>query len=218
MRNGLRSVPSAAFLATALLLVSGCGASGGSEDAGGTTTSVAVTTTKAAATTTAVTDGTTTTTDAPTTTAESATPGSGDGVCPALKIINGYEAETRGAITRPWSELQPIFVDGTDDVINAYDDAIAAADPTLAADLTTLRDHRTHGRPCEFIGFARGVQRQAGRTAGPARGRCGRPAARRLLPIHLRVRHQRGRRRSRRLTEVSGRRSTPRSSRGWRRR
>ena len=47
------------------------------------------------------------------------------------KLING------GA---EWSEIQAFFVDKTDDVLAAYDDAIAT-NPDVADDLTTLRDY-----------------------------------------------------------------------------
>lgn len=125
-----------AFLA---FLLAGCGASGGGSDAAGSTTSVTAGSGDEPTTTGAV-QTTTLETDESTTPGESTTTAGGGEVCSALEVIKGYEAETRGSATAPWSELQPILIDGTPAVIAAYDDAIAAAEPDLAADLKTLRD------------------------------------------------------------------------------
>lgn len=135
MQTGLRPISFIILLAASLGLLTACGASGGSDVAQVSTT----TTTAAAATTTSVTTVTEPTTTAETTAETPTAGGEGPDLCAALKRISDFDATTEDAATRTWAEAQQTLVDGTKGSLGAYDDAITAANPDLAADLTTLR-------------------------------------------------------------------------------
>ncbi len=121
----------------ALLLLAGCGASGGDDEAGpttddGSTTEVETPTTEEAPTTEV---------ETPTTEA-SPDPGADDDVCEPLLTVSEYDERT-GDLVRggtPWPELQAFFVESIEEVVAAYDEAISLADYELAEHLTVLRD------------------------------------------------------------------------------
>lgn len=134
-------------LVVSLLLVTGCGASGGDDDASPTTEGDTPTTEADVPTTD---EAPTTEVETPTTddTTETTTGGGGDGgaVCDALQDISDYDQRSSELISggAEWPEIQEFLVDSTGSVVEAYDRAIDAADEDgngdLAEDLTVLRD------------------------------------------------------------------------------
>jgi len=111
----------------AALVLAGCGTSSGSD------ASEEPTTTKAEATTT-VPDDTTEVEDPTETTAPA-----GDDICVPLKVLSDYDIESARLISvGDWSAIQAYFVEETEPVLAAYDDAIAM-DTDLTADLEELR-------------------------------------------------------------------------------
>jgi hypothetical protein len=126
-------------LAVGTLLLGACGTSGGDD----------ASTTKADATTTSPTaDETTATTEdgdatEPTDTTDTPVGDGGDEggeICGPLKVLSDFDAES-ARITQAgdWPDVQAFFVDHTDEVLAAYDDAIAL-DSEVTDDLEQLRD------------------------------------------------------------------------------
>jgi hypothetical protein len=112
------------------LVLAGCGTSSGSDAAGGTTT------TKAQATTTAASEVTDTTEAAAPT--ETTAPAEDD-ICVPLKVLSDYDiASARLIAVGDWTAIQAYFVEKTDAVLAAYDDAIAI-DSEVTDDLKELR-------------------------------------------------------------------------------
>jgi len=136
----MRTVARAGLAASVVLSLglAACGSSGGS-DAAPAKTTIASTAAKGAggdATTTTAGSGneSSSTTTAPAT--------GGDAICTPLKKISDFDLETAAALKaqKPWPEVQATYIHDTQDVLGAYDEAIAAAEPDIAADLKTLRD------------------------------------------------------------------------------
>lgn len=126
-------------LAAAALLV-GCGTSGGDDAADTTTTekSAVTTTDPGSDTTETTTDDSTDTTEVETTEAEGPTDG-GDEICAPLKVLSDFDIDSAELINSgDWPATQAFFVESTDDVLAAYDDAIAM-DTDLADELEALR-------------------------------------------------------------------------------
>ena len=126
-------------VAIAAVLLSGCGASGGSDAADDTTTSAAD-----AATTTSLSDEVsnteadeTTTTEAEATTTSAAT--GGDAICAPMKALSESDAEANQLVASgDWSKIKAFYVGQTDDIVAIYDEAIAL-DTEITAELETLR-------------------------------------------------------------------------------
>ena len=144
----MRTVVRTGLVAAALLSVTltACGSSGGSDAA---PAKADATTTSAAkpgsdrSTTTSAGDETTSTDGSDDQTTTSAAPADGgEAICTPLKKISDFDLETAAALKaqKPWSEVQATYIHDTQDVLAAYDEAIAVAPADLAADLKTLRD------------------------------------------------------------------------------
>jgi hypothetical protein len=135
-RTTPRLVALLAAAAVAFVLV-GCGASGGSDaDDSSTTTAEA--------------EGTTTTRAADTseTTEAASEDADGEGICAPLKVLSDYDAESAQLVDDgDWGAAQDYFVNSTDDVVAAYDDAIDL-DTDLTDDLVILR--RVTEKTAEF--------------------------------------------------------------------
>lgn len=123
----------------AFLALAGCSSSGGED---------ATTTTEARATTEAATDTEPTETTEPDTTetterdtTETTDGGEAGEVCDALQAISDYDVASGELVNggADWPELQAFFVDNTESVLAAYDDAIAA-DSEVTDELIVLRD------------------------------------------------------------------------------
>lgn len=125
------SLRAALLVSIACLLFAGCGASGGDDAADEPTT------TKAEATTTTETDTTEVdTTDVETTEVDD--PEGGE-ICEPLQVLSDFDSESAELIDEgDWPTIQAYFVEHTDDVLAAYDDAIAL-DTELSSDLEELR-------------------------------------------------------------------------------
>lgn len=125
-------------LATAALLLAGCGTSSGSDASEDPTTTAAE-----KSTTTATDDATTTEAEAPTTTeadGPTTTVASGDGICAPLKALAASDAEANALVAGGnWPEIQAFYVDQTDDIVAIYDEAIAF-DTEITPELETLRE------------------------------------------------------------------------------
>ncbi len=139
----MRRLP--ALLAASLLLVLGAaGCSSSSSDDAATTTAPTTVAGGDESTTTEATDTTDTTeaADDSSSTTDAEVTDADDAGCAALKKISDFDVESSKLINggAEWSEIQAFFVDKTDDVLAAYDDAIAT-NPDVADDLTTLRDY-----------------------------------------------------------------------------
>ena len=124
--------------AVAALLLAGCGTSGGDDASDSPTTTKADTATTAPedTTTEAEVDDTTDTTEAePTDTTAPA----GEDICVPLKVLSDFDKESGALINGgDWPATQQFFIDHTDDVLAAYDDAIAI-DSEVTADLEALK-------------------------------------------------------------------------------
>lgn len=133
-RTPLRTV---VLVLIASALLAACGASGG-DDAADTTSAKSGSTTTAApaAETTEATD--TTEVDEPTETTEAATP-AGDDICVPLRVLSDFDIQSAELVNGgDWPATQAYFVENTDEVLAAYDEAIAM-DSEVTEDLQKLR-------------------------------------------------------------------------------
>lgn len=123
-------------------LLAGCGASGGSDAKADVTTTAPAsdgTTTVPDDTsdTTEVPDTTDTTPDTPDTTV--AEEPAGDDICVPLKVLSDFDIDSAELINGgDWPATQQFFVENTDDVLAAYDEAIAI-DSEVTEDLKALK-------------------------------------------------------------------------------
>ncbi|MGN6694567.1 MAG: hypothetical protein ACTHN0_10360 [Aquihabitans sp.] len=132
-RTPLRAV---LLVSIACLLFAGCGASGGDDAADEPTTTQSEATTTTETDTTEVDTTDVETTDVETTEADDP---AGDEICEPLQVLSDFDAESAQLIDEgDWPTIQAYFVDHTDDVLTAYDDAIAL-DTDLSDDLEELR-------------------------------------------------------------------------------
>ncbi|HWJ97123.1 MAG TPA: hypothetical protein VNQ33_03120 [Acidimicrobiales bacterium] len=134
LRTPFRTV---ALVLLAGTLVAACGASGGDDAAGTTSASKSGSTTSAAPTTEAADATETTEADDPAETAEADAPG--DDICVPLKVLSDFDIESSQLVNGgDWAATQAYFVEHTDDVLAAYDEAIAM-DSEVEDDLKALR-------------------------------------------------------------------------------
>jgi len=132
-----RTSPRLALLAAvvAAVLLASCSSSSGGDASDKTTTTAKAATTTEPKDTSDTTEPDTKTTD----------PGDGEeaeegDICVPLKVLSDFDAESYGLINGgDWEAAQTFFVENTDDVLAAYDDAIAM-DTDLADELQQLRD------------------------------------------------------------------------------
>ncbi|WP_421120370.1 hypothetical protein ACE2AJ_03350 [Aquihabitans daechungensis] len=118
----------------AALLLAACGTSGG-DDASDRPTTTAEATSTAPTDTTAPEPADTTETEEPT---ETTAPADED-LCVPLKVLSDYDIESARLISvGDWAAIQAFFVEETDSVLGAYDDAIAL-DSEFTEDLEALR-------------------------------------------------------------------------------
>lgn len=125
-------------VAIAAVLLSGCGASGGSDAADDTTTSAADAATTSLSDEVSNTEADeTTTTEAEATTTSAAT--GGDAICAPMKALSESDAEANQLVASgDWSKIKAFYVGQTDDIVAIYDEAIAL-DTEITAELETLR-------------------------------------------------------------------------------
>jgi hypothetical protein len=135
-----RTSPRLALLAAfaVAVVLAGCGTSSGdaASDSATTTKAEAVTTTAPSDPTTepSTTDPTD---DTGTTVAEE--PSGGDDICVPLKVLSDYDLQSAKLIDGgDWTATKAYFVDSTDEVLAAYDDAIAL-DSEQTENLEALR-------------------------------------------------------------------------------
>jgi hypothetical protein len=127
----------ALFVPLALVvLIAGCSSSDDAAEGGSSSS----TTTEAAdsSTTTEATDAETSTTEA--TDAAEVSADDAAEICDALQPLSDYDAASAAVVaTGDWAAVQQFFIESTQPVIAAYDQAIAVGSD-LSADLTQLRD------------------------------------------------------------------------------
>lgn len=118
----------------AAVLLASCGTSSGSDASDDPTTTAPAPTTTVPSDTTEAEPTATTAVD--TTAVEEP---AGDDICVPLKVLSDFDIESAQLINgSDWSATQQFFVDNTDDVLAAYDDAIAF-DSEVTADLEALK-------------------------------------------------------------------------------